>query len=115
MRTTDYIEISRLSHACTAPCRLAFGASDAKLDNMVHVGHNVTIGRDVVIAAQTGVAGSSSIETNVVVAGQVGVADRVRIEEGAITVSQPFLHRREDRKTVHCPMATETGRRGGWT
>jgi UDP-3-O-[3-hydroxymyristoyl] glucosamine N-acyltransferase len=60
----------------------------AKLDNLVHVGHNVTIGRDVVIAAQTGIAGSSTIQKNVVIAGQVGIADHVRIEEGAILGAQ---------------------------
>jgi UDP-3-O-[3-hydroxymyristoyl] glucosamine N-acyltransferase len=62
--------------------------SGAKLDNMVHVGHNVTIGRDVVIAAQTGIAGSSTIQKNVVIAGQVGIADHVRVEEGAILGAQ---------------------------
>jgi UDP-3-O-[3-hydroxymyristoyl] glucosamine N-acyltransferase len=63
-------------------------AAGAKLDNMVHVGHNVEIGRNVVISAQTGVAGSSVIEQNVVIAGQVGIADHVRIEEGAILGAQ---------------------------
>lgn len=78
-----------------ANCTVDRGALDAtvigpgaKLDNMVHVGHNVTIGRDVVIAAQTGIAGSSVIEKNVVIAGQVGIADHVRIEEGAILGAQ---------------------------
>jgi UDP-3-O-[3-hydroxymyristoyl] glucosamine N-acyltransferase len=63
-------------------------AAGAKLDNMVHVGHNVQIGRNVVISAQAGIAGSSVIEQNVVVAGQVGIADHVRIEEGAILGAQ---------------------------
>lgn len=63
-------------------------AAGAKLDNMVHVGHNVEIGRNVVISAQTGIAGSSVIEQNVVIAGQVGIADHVRIEEGAILGAQ---------------------------
>ena len=63
-------------------------ASGAKLDNMVHVGHNVQIGPKVVISAQTGIGGSSVIEQNVVVAGQVGIADHVRIEEGAILGAQ---------------------------
>lgn len=63
-------------------------ASGAKLDNMVHVGHNVQIGRNVVISAQTGIAGSSVIEQNVVIAGQVGIADHVRIEEGVILGAQ---------------------------
>ena len=60
----------------------------AKIDNLVHVGHNVDIGEDVVIAAQTGVSGSSVIEDDVVIGGQVGIADHVRIESGAILGAQ---------------------------
>ncbi len=59
-----------------------------KLDNLVHVGHNVQVGADVVIAAQTGVSGSSSIGAGAVVAGQVGIADHVRIGPGAILGAQ---------------------------
>jgi len=59
-----------------------------KIDNLVHVGHNVDIGEDVVIAAQTGVSGSSVIENGVVIGGQVGIADHVRIEAGAILGAQ---------------------------
>ncbi len=59
-----------------------------KLDNLVHIAHNVRVGEDVVIAAQTGVSGSSVIEKGAVVAGQVGIADHVRVEEGAILGAQ---------------------------
>jgi UDP-3-O-[3-hydroxymyristoyl] glucosamine N-acyltransferase len=59
-----------------------------KIDNLVHVGHNVQIGEDVVIAAQTGLSGSAVVENNVIIGGQVGIADRVRIEEGAILGAQ---------------------------
>jgi UDP-3-O-[3-hydroxymyristoyl] glucosamine N-acyltransferase len=59
-----------------------------KLDNMVHVAHNVQIGENVVIAAQTGISGSCVIEKNAVIAGQVGIADHVRIEEGVILGAQ---------------------------
>lgn len=59
-----------------------------KIDNLVHIGHNVQIGEDVVIAAQTGLSGSAVIENNVIIAGQVGIADHVRIEEGAILGAQ---------------------------
>lgn len=55
-----------------------------KLDNMVHVGHNVRIGDHVVIAAQTGISGGAVIEDWAVVAGQVGIADKVRIESRAV-------------------------------
>jgi UDP-3-O-[3-hydroxymyristoyl] glucosamine N-acyltransferase len=55
-----------------------------KLDNMVHIGHNCRIGRHVVIAAQTGLAGGVSIGDYAVVGGQVGVGDKARIESKAV-------------------------------
>jgi UDP-3-O-[3-hydroxymyristoyl] glucosamine N-acyltransferase len=63
-------------------------ARGTKIDNLVHVGHNVQIGQDVVIAAQTGLSGSAVVEKNVIIGGQVGIADHVRIEEGAILGAQ---------------------------
>jgi UDP-3-O-[3-hydroxymyristoyl] glucosamine N-acyltransferase len=59
-----------------------------KIDNLVHIGHNVQIGQDVVIAAQTGLSGSVTIEDDVIMGGQVGIADHVRIEAGAILGAQ---------------------------
>ena len=59
-----------------------------KIDNLVHVGHNVQIGEDVVIAAQSGLSGSAVVEKDVIIGGQVGIADHVRIEEGAILGAQ---------------------------
>jgi UDP-3-O-[3-hydroxymyristoyl] glucosamine N-acyltransferase len=59
-----------------------------KLDNLVHIGHNCRIGRNVVIAAQTGISGSCIIEDNVVMAGQVGLGDHIRIGEGVILGGQ---------------------------
>jgi len=59
-----------------------------KIDNLVHVGHNVDIGEDVVIAAQTGLSGSAVVESGVIIGGQVGIADHVRIEKGAILGAQ---------------------------
>ena len=59
-----------------------------KIDNLVHVGHNVRIGEDVVIAAQTGLSGSAVVEDAVIIGGQVGIADHVRIESGAILGAQ---------------------------
>lgn len=62
--------------------------SGTKIDNLVHVGHNVQIGQNVVIAAQTGLSGSAVIEDHVIIGGQVGIADHVRIESGAILGAQ---------------------------
>jgi len=55
-----------------------------KLDNLVHVGHNCTIGRHVVIAAQTGLAGGVVIEDYAVIGGQVGMGDKARIGKQAV-------------------------------
>ena len=59
-----------------------------KIDNLVHIGHNVLIGENVVIVAQTGISGSAVVGDNVIIGGQVGIADHVRIEEGAILGAQ---------------------------
>ena len=59
-----------------------------KLDNLVHVGHNVKIGAHTVVAAQTGISGSSTLGHHVVVGGQVGIADHCTLEDGAIAGAQ---------------------------
>jgi UDP-3-O-[3-hydroxymyristoyl] glucosamine N-acyltransferase len=59
-----------------------------KLDNLVHIAHNVSIGENTVIAAQTGISGSSVIGRNVAIGGQVGVADHCGIEDSAIVGAQ---------------------------
>jgi UDP-3-O-[3-hydroxymyristoyl] glucosamine N-acyltransferase len=59
-----------------------------KLDNLVHVGHNVKIGEHTVVAAQTGISGSSILGHHVVVGGQVGIADHCTLEDGAIAGAQ---------------------------
>lgn len=59
-----------------------------KIDNLVHIGHNCQIGRDVVIAAQTGLSGSVTVEDSVIMGGQVGIGDHARIEDGAIIGGQ---------------------------
>jgi UDP-3-O-[3-hydroxymyristoyl] glucosamine N-acyltransferase len=60
----------------------------AKIDNLVHIAHNVEIGRAVVIAAQTGISGSSVIEDYAVIGGQVGFGDHTRVQTGAVIGSK---------------------------
>lgn len=59
-----------------------------KIDNLVQVGHNVSVGERVVIAAQTGISGSTVIESDAVIGGQVGMGDHARVERGAIIGSK---------------------------
>lgn len=59
-----------------------------KIDNLVQIAHNVQIGKRVVIAAQTGISGSTVIEDDCVIGGQVGMGDHARVQSGAIIGSQ---------------------------
>jgi UDP-3-O-[3-hydroxymyristoyl] glucosamine N-acyltransferase len=54
-----------------------------KLDNLVHIAHGVVVGRRVFMAAQTGIAGSTTIEDDVMLAGQAGVSGHLRVGRGA--------------------------------
>jgi UDP-3-O-[3-hydroxymyristoyl] glucosamine N-acyltransferase len=59
-----------------------------KIDNLVQIAHGVTVGRDVLLAAQVGVAGSSTLEDRVTLAGQVGVAGHITLGKGVIATAQ---------------------------
>lgn len=60
----------------------------SKLDNLVHVAHNVRIGRLCLLAAQVGVAGSTRIGDGVVMAGQVGVSGHLTVGDRAVLTAQ---------------------------
>lgn len=55
----------------------------AKLDNLIQAGHNVTVGRNTVMAAQVGIAGSTHIGANCMVGGQVGFAGHITVGDGS--------------------------------
>lgn len=55
----------------------------AKLDNLVHIGHNVRVGEHALFTAQVGIAGSSRIGAGVIIAGQSGVGPQLEIGDGA--------------------------------
>jgi UDP-3-O-[3-hydroxymyristoyl] glucosamine N-acyltransferase len=62
--------------------------SGAKIDNLVQIAHGVTVGRNVLMAAQVGIAGSTEIGDEVMFGGQVGVGGHLTIGRGAIAVGQ---------------------------
>lgn len=72
--------------------RGALGATrigrDTKIDNLVQIAHNVQIGERVVIAAQTGISGSTVVEDDAIIGGQVGMGDHARVRRGAIIGSK---------------------------
>jgi UDP-3-O-[3-hydroxymyristoyl] glucosamine N-acyltransferase len=63
-------------------------AAGVKIDNLVQVAHNVRIGEHTVIAAQTGISGSSTIGKRAIIGGQVGIADHCKLEDGSIAGAQ---------------------------
>ena len=62
--------------------------SGAKLDNLVHLGHNVVVGSCAILAGQVGVAGSARIESKVLAGGQVGIGGHLTVGEGAELAGQ---------------------------
>lgn len=65
----------------------------SKLDNQVHVGHDTQIGKRVLIAAQSGIAGCVVVEDDVVIWGQVGIASGITIKEKAVIFAQSGVGR----------------------
>lgn len=59
-----------------------------KIDNLVQIAHNVVIGKHSIIAAQTGISGSTRIGERVTMAGQVGIVGHVTIGDGSILAAQ---------------------------
>ncbi len=64
-----------------------------KIDNLVQVAHNVVIGEDTVISAQTGISGSTKIGNNCMIAGQVGIIGHIEITNNVILIAQSGVSR----------------------
>ncbi|MBV9989592.1 MAG: UDP-3-O-(3-hydroxymyristoyl)glucosamine N-acyltransferase [Chitinophagaceae bacterium] len=74
-----------IDRGVTAETRIGSGS---KFDNMVHVGHDVTIGKNCLFAAQVGIGGGTVIEDGVILWGQVGVSKTLTIGANAIVLAQ---------------------------
>jgi UDP-3-O-[3-hydroxymyristoyl] glucosamine N-acyltransferase len=84
----DDVEIGAnvtIDRATTGETRIGAGT---KIDNLVHIAHNVHIGKDCLIVAQVGISGSTTIGNHVTLAGQVGVTGHVTIGDGAVIAAQ---------------------------
>lgn len=84
----DDVEIGAnvcIDRAKTGATRIGAGT---KIDNLVHIAHNVQVGEGCLLIAQVGIAGSSRLGRYVVLAGQAGVSDHVSIGDGAIVAAQ---------------------------
>ncbi len=84
----DNVEIGAGSAVDRGASRDTIIGEGTKIDNLVQIGHNVTIGRHCVIVAQTGISGSVVIGDHAQLGGQVGVADHITIGDGARIAAQ---------------------------
>ena len=79
----DYVEIGANTTIDRATMGSTIIKAGAKLDNLIQVGHNAEIGNNTVIAAQTGVSGSTKIGNNVMIGGQAGIVGHITIADGS--------------------------------
>jgi UDP-3-O-[3-hydroxymyristoyl] glucosamine N-acyltransferase len=79
LRIEDDVEIGANTCIDRASLDETVVRKGTKIDNLVMIGHNVSIGRNSIIVSQVGIAGSTSVGENVVLGGKVGVADHVAI------------------------------------
>lgn len=84
----DDVEVGALTaidRAALAETRIGRGT---KLDNLIQIGHSVTVGEDTVMAAQVGIAGSTKVGSRVRLAGQVGVGGHLTVGDGVTATGQ---------------------------
>jgi len=79
----DHVEIGANATIDRATIGSTLIRSGVKLDNLIQIAHNVEIGNSTVIAAQTGVSGSTKIGDGVMIGGQVGIVGHIQIGDGA--------------------------------
>ncbi|MCT4582220.1 MAG: UDP-3-O-(3-hydroxymyristoyl)glucosamine N-acyltransferase [Flavobacteriales bacterium] len=77
----DYVEIGSNSTIDRATMGSTIIKKGVKLDNLIQVAHNVEIGENTVIAAQTGIAGSAKLGKNMMIGGQVGIVGHIQIAD----------------------------------
>jgi UDP-3-O-[3-hydroxymyristoyl] glucosamine N-acyltransferase len=100
----DHVEIG----ANTAIDRATIGStvikSGVKLDNLIQIAHNVEVGNNTVIAAQSGVSGSTKIGKNVMIGGQAGIVGHIQIADGSKINAQSGVG-----KSMKIPNTSVTG------
>lgn len=77
-----------------------FIGKGTKIDNLVQIAHNVIIGQNCIIVAQTGVSGSTVIGKNVILAGQSGIVGHITVGDGAIVAAQSGVTKSVEPNTI---------------
>ena len=100
----DFVEIGSNATIDRATIGSTLIKKGAKLDNLIQIAHNVEIGNNTVIAAQSGVSGSTKLGQNVMVGGQVGIVGHIQIADGSKINAQSGVT-----KSLKTPNSAVTG------
>ena len=100
----DNVEIGANASLDRATIGSTIIKSGAKLDNLIQIAHNVEIGRNTVIAAQSGISGSTKIGQNVMIGGQAGIVGHIKIADGTKINAQSGVS-----KSIKTPNTAVTG------
>jgi UDP-3-O-[3-hydroxymyristoyl] glucosamine N-acyltransferase len=100
----DYVEIGSNATIDRATIGSTTIRTGVKLDNLIQIAHNVEVGANTVIAAQTGVSGSTRIGRNVQIGGQAGLAGHIQIADGTKINGQSGVS-----KSIKTPNTAVTG------
>lgn len=84
----DHVEVGSNTTIDRATLGSTVIRKGVKLDNLIQIAHNVEIGENTVIAAQTGIAGSTKIGKNCMIGGQVGIVGHISIADGTKIAAQ---------------------------
>lgn len=84
----DYVDVGANTTIDRATIGSTIIRKGVKLDNLIQIAHNVVIGENTVMAAQTGISGSTEIGKNVMIAGQVGIAGHLKIGDNVKIAAQ---------------------------
>src|SRR5450631_810597 len=100
----DYVEVGSNATIDRATIGSTLIKKGVKLDNLIQIAHNVEIGNNTVIAAQSGVSGSTKLGNNVMVGGQVGIVGHIQIADGSRINAQSGVT-----KSLKIPNSAVTG------
>ncbi|TGK11150.1 UDP-3-O-(3-hydroxymyristoyl)glucosamine N-acyltransferase [Leptospira stimsonii] len=84
VRIGDDVEIGSLCTIDRGGLEDTIIGDGCKFDNMVHVAHNCILGKNIIIAGQSGVAGSTTVEDDVIIGGACAVSDHLHVPKGTI-------------------------------
>lgn len=84
----DKVEVGANAAIDRAALETTLIGAGTKIDNLVHIAHNVQIGKNCLIIAQAGIAGSTSIGNGAIIAGQAGISDHITIGDNTVVMAK---------------------------